>query len=203
MPFIPTPNTARCAIRYALFGQDVINTLWFRKTGLGPIDPLDLANLALDLGSWATTNLTPILSNDLQIQSVTCTSQDSLISPSVEQPITPGIGALGPSLPGNVCLTVKFNTAFRGRSGRGRNYVSGIREADVVGNVVDETFGENLVTAYNLLVSTPPTDWNFVLVSHFSDNAPRTEGLIMDILSTSIVDPNVDSQRRRLSGRGS
>lgn len=203
MAFIPTPGVARVAILQSLHAQDVVNTLWFDKTSLGSIEPLDLSDLAIAIGGWWELQIAPLMSTDMSLVSVTATAQDSLIAPSVEE-MTPASGtAVGSALPGSNCITVKFNTAFRGRSARGRNYVSGIREADVIGNVVDADFAADLVTAYNTLVSAPPTGWNWVLVSHYTELEPREEGVFFDILSASIVDRNVDSQRRRLTGRGS
>jgi len=43
-------------------------------------------------------------------------------------------------------------------------------------------------------------DW--VVVSRFHDNAPRTAGVVSFINAATVVDATVDSQRRRLPGRG-
>lgn len=203
MAFIPTIKVARCALKYRLHSQDVVNTLWFRKTGLGDIDSTDLANLNVELKDWSVINLLPHLSVDISLVSITSTSQDSLTAPSVEQAMSEQGAAVGASLPGNCCLTVKFNTQQRGRSGRGRNYVGGLREADVNGNAVNNFFLNAVFTGYNALVSTPPPGWEWVVVSHFLDKEPREFGFAQTVISASVVDANVDSQRRRLSGRGS
>lgn len=202
MAFIPTIKVARCSINSRLHGQQIANTLWFRKTGLGEITADDLGDLGLDLGTWFDANVLPVLSPDFSMVSVTCIGQDSLTAPSVESPFAGTGGSLGVAMPGNVCVTLKFNTEQRGRSGRGRNYISGLRELDVTGNAVASGVVADLVTAYNLLVSAPPTGWEWVVVSHFLDKAPREFGFAQHVLACTNVDLNVDSQRRRLTGRG-
>lgn len=202
MAFIPTPNNARVAIRQSLFGQDIINTLWFE--GTIPFNDTLLASLNADVIAWWDANLRPLLSDDISLEEVTSIAQDSLTAPSASTvAILPGTAA-GGSAPGNVCLTVTFKTFQRGRSGRGRNYVSGIREIDINGNAVNPVFAANLRTAYAQIPNEIITNGAIhTVVSFQSNHVPRTEGLPQLITEYVVVDENIDSQRRRLTGRGS
>lgn len=203
MPFIPTPNVARCAVRYILHNQSVVNTLWFRKD-IGLQDPaLAMADLGNAISSWVETNLLSQFSTDVFFADVTATSQVSATAPSVVTVADLSGLAVGGAMPGNVCWTLKFSTAQRGRSGRGRNYISGMRETDVTGNQVNTTWAGNIYAAYNTLISLPPDGWEWVVVSHYENLQPRIQGFAQTVLSASIVNYDVDSQRRRLTGRGS
>lgn len=204
MPFIPTTNVARSALRQVLFGQDVVNTLWFQS---GPIgwNEQSLEDLNADIIGWWGTNIAPILSDELTLVEVTSTDQTTSIAPSVvTATVTPGTAA-GNSLPGNVCVTIKFNTANRGRSGRGRNYVGGLRESDVIGNILGAVPLQALIDAYDLLRTNPLLSGaaTWVVVSHYFEGAARQSGFAQPINSVGIADNAIDSQRRRLTGRGS
>lgn len=202
MAFINTPNVARCAIRYTLFGQDIVNTLWFRNTVDNSQDPVVIADLALDLANWAEANLLPELSEDISIQDVTATSQDTSTSPSVLQPIS-GVGGLaGASLPSTVCFTIKFNTAQRGRSGRGRNYIGGLRESDVAGNTFSSTRATAITAVYNTLISAPFGNWEWVVVSFWEDLVERSQGFAQTVTVCTFANLFIDTQRRRNTGYG-
>jgi hypothetical protein len=113
------------------------------------------------------------------------------------------------ALPNNVCLTVSFRTTARGRSFRGRNYISGLAEDQVVLNTVDSGTLTDIRDGYQDLMSiagAATVDW--VVVSRFSgvdpdgDPVPRLSGLSTEISAVLIVDAIIDSQRRRLPTRG-
>lgn len=202
MAFIPTPNAARVALRFSLFNQDVVNTLWFRKD-IGIQDPaLAMSGLAVAVANWWEDNLQNDFPSELTLEDVTATSQVSSTAPSVTEGVSLSGTLVGTPAPGNVCITIKFNTAQRGRSGRGRNYLSALSEGDITGNQLSQVRADAFVSAYNQLIVVPPDGWEWVVVSHYLNLVERTEGFAQTILSASIVDLNLDSQRRRLTGRG-
>jgi len=204
MAFIPTPDCIRASIRQNLFGQDVVNTLWFSITG-GGIGEVMLTDLANQLGLFWNVNFAPLYTSEMNLVDITCTDQDSSTAPSVTVPIVDNGQAIGPAAPGNVCFTIKFNTNQRGRSGRGRNYISGLREASITGNQLSQASADGWVDAYDLLRSAPLLSglalWS--VVSHYTNGAPRAAGFKQLITSVGYADLNLDSQRRRLTGRGS
>lgn len=201
MAFTPTPNVARVAIESILLGQLCVNTLWFENPGAVPYDAGTLTNLIGGVDTWWQTNVLPLLASDYVMNTISAIAQDALDAPAVTLPVSGAGSALTGSLPGNVCLTVKFNTQFRGRSGRGRNYVSGIPEAGVVGNAVTQTFNDDLLAAYDTIPTTI-NEGTHVVVSFFLDGVARPQGFVQPVISYNIVDRAVDSQRRRLIGRG-
>lgn len=201
MAFTPTPNVARVAIESLLLSQLCVNTLWFENPGGVPYDAGTLASLVGGVNTWWQTNVLPLLASDYVMNTISAIAQDAINAPAVTFPFTGTGGAVSPTLPGNVCLTVKFNTEFRGRSGRGRNYISGIPEGDVIGNAVTQLFNDALLAAYDTIPVTI-NEGTHVVTSFFLDGVARPQGFVQPVISYNIVDRAVDSQRRRLIGRG-
>lgn len=203
MPFIPTPNTLQAELRYLFDNQQVENTLYFEY-----IDGVDLAGavaLADYLFDWWDTNFKPLMATTIALREIYITDLTSISSFShtrVSSPIVPGTRA-GPAMPNSVALCIKFNTAQRGRSFRGRNYVMGMVEGDVTANNFDGAYVTAVQAAYvamNAGLSDLGADW--VVVSRFTNNAPRVTGVTTPITTVGVTDGIVDSQRRRLPGRG-
>lgn len=203
MAFIPVLNTAMCELRFTLFGQQIENVLYFEHTG--SISTLDLQNLATALDLWvANYYLLAGLSQDIAYREVFVTDLTTATSPTASASVNAGdIGTLTqPSLPGGTCIVASFRTAGRGRSSRGRNYISGLGESTVTGNQVALVITTQFITAYEELINNPPTDWQWVVVSRYTGGNPRASGVTEPITSVTFTDLNVDSQRRRLTGRG-
>ena len=73
-------------------------------------------------------------------------------------------------------------------------------------NTIDSTFASNIVGAYLQLVNPStvlPAGWIWVVVSKQASGLPRTAGVFTEVFQALVVDLIVDSQRRRLPGRGS
>lgn len=204
MAFIPVINTAQANFKYDLSGQTVENVLSF--VNLDDPDSTLLEGLAGALLDWANASLMPLLSSNLSLYAVTVTNLSSDSSPSIEFTQAPQAGGVGgTALPNNVTWCIQFKTSLRGRSYRGRNYVAGIPNAalDTV-NTVSATFATDVQNAYTTLLDpdTLPAGWTWVVVSRYTDGAPRVTGTVTAITSVNYADRYLDSQRRRLPGRG-
>jgi hypothetical protein len=107
-------------------------------------------------------------------------------------------------VPNNVALCLSFRSSGRGRSSRGRNYISGFPEGYVSGNDIDTTLADALVVAYEELkdAATFTDDWTWIVYSRFQNGNARPEALIAPVDAVVLTDYTVDSQRRRLPGRG-
>jgi len=204
MPFVPVADTVLAEMRMLLYGQKVENTLGFRLIGGSGIpEATELANALI---VWWTTFYSVPLSVDLSLREVTITDLATATGYSYTQAAptpNPTGDVNAPGLPGSVAACVSFRTNNRGRSFRGRNYVPGICEASVQGNTIDNTAVTGIVAAYNQLVGGGiASPWEFVVISRFANNAPRAAGVATPVSAVVMVDNNVDSQRRRLTGRG-
>lgn len=206
MAFIPTLRCVRVALNSTLFGQDIVNTLWFSYIALGTAEPtiLEMTSLGSWLQTWAEEQWLEGASQDLALQSIVLTRQESLTAPSIEIIVGGTVGLqASASLPSNNCLSISFKTAERGRSSRGRNYYAGIPRVRVTGNVVTDAELTDVGDAYDYLINFTPSSWNWVVVSHVSDGINRLYGLKQTITHTSFADNLLDVQRRRAGGRGS
>ena len=92
-----------------------------------------------------------------------------------------------------------------GRSFRGRNYVVGVPQDQVVDiNHVQSSYAAAWIDTYSeLLEGTFEEGQQWVIVSRFEDGSPRETGIASEVLTVTVVDDVIDSQRRRLPGRGS
>lgn len=205
MAFIPIPDTVEININQTLHGEQVQNTLYaYREAGW---DAATAEELAGEMIVWVGDSLYPLLSSNIFLTEVAVrdltTASGIIFNATPTTPVTGGLG--GPALPGNVAVVASFRTGFAGRSYRGRNYVAGWVEADVTGNAISPTVADALAAAYEVLMSpTGPmgvTESLWVVASRYANNAPRAEG-IATLIRSVLVDQFVDSQRRRLAGRG-
>lgn len=204
MAFIETPDTVKVAVHYLLFSQQWINTLWFESQGSTSWNGSTINQLCEDVWTWADAEIMSILSNDCFLTLVDGVDQSAPSSFYGSYAASPVIGsAAAQSAPSGVCITVKFASDLTGRSYRGRNYVSGIPSTGISDNEVTSTFANALIGAYDLL-STYLTlaDVYHVIVSHYTGGAERAAGVTVNVQDYQIVDYNLDSQRRRLTGRG-
>lgn len=204
MPFVPVADTVEVELRQLIFGQKVENVLGFRKTGgVSIADATDLWNALL---LWWTTDEAHNLSVDISLREgqITDLSSDSGFSVSFAAPTPNPNGFVdSPGLPSNVALCVSFRTPNRGRSFRGRNYVAGLGESEVTGNTVAAPTVAGIQTSYSNLISIAAgVGFEWVVISRSHNLEPRLTGVATAITSVVVTDPFVDSQRRRLTGRG-
>lgn len=210
MPFVPVPNTFEAEIRMLCAGQRIENTLYFRPQVEG--DDPSLSNLGASLLIWWNTFYAVCIPTEVTLREIHITNLTTATSPIHTQPApapAPTGDRITPVLPNNATLAVSFRTGARGRSFRGRNYLAALAEGDVVESTVSAALQVDVLAAYNALLAPAISDnFQWVVVSRYSgvdaegDPIPRTTGIATDVLSVVIVDPIVDSQRRRLPGRG-
>lgn len=205
MAFVPVPQVAEFRLNQRLFDQQLQNTL-YGQYGADP-DSTSLLITAQSLAGWWQANIAPELSVDHSLVEVSArllTTENSAIASF--QPATPIQGSVAnPANPGNVALVASFRTGLAGRSFRGRNYIGGIPENATVGNEVSGTFRAAIAAAYDILI-TPGGPFGgegafWVVVSREANKLPRPTGVATRVLSV-IVNETLDSQRRRLTGRG-
>jgi hypothetical protein len=210
MPFVPVNDTIEAEVRMLLDNQKIENTLYFKKSG--GWDIASATGIGNDILLWWTTLYSVFVSSAVTLREIYITDLETPtgFTVTIPAPAPAPAGARGAAaLPNNVCLTVSFRTNARGRSFRGRNYISGFAEDQVVLNTVDSGTLSDIVDGYEGLftvASDATSSW--VVVSRFSgvdtdgEPIPRLSGLTTNISAVLIVDAIVDSQRRRLPTRG-
>lgn len=205
MGFCGYPKLAGVEMRFTYFGQQVENTLYF--TGNVDWGQSQLEDLGEWLEDWYKDELIAKVSDSLTLVSIICRDLGEADSLVIERSITSGnVGTLtSTGLPGNVTLAIKFNSGFAGRSKRGRNFLLGLVENRVTGNEVISPYLGEFVAAYEAL-NTHVVNANLAEHVIFSrkncDPDTSAVGNVYPVTSYG-SDGVIDSQRRRLTGRGS
>lgn len=205
MPFVPVPNAARVELRMVYQEQHVMNTLWFDHGNVAPnADDLEVLNDLVYI--WWVENMKPITSTSVAIREVYSLVQDgsgvewtSVPDDPLESQGSDG----GELLPNNVVLCVSFRTGLAGRSYRGRNFPPGITRTHQAGNFATPTYTNQLQAAYTALITAVgESAWVWGVATRYSNKLPRIEGAMTPITAVVVTDRALDSQRRRLVGRG-
>ena len=206
MAFIPVVNTAQVDMVVLFAGQRCQNVFHYTKASPWAISHME--ELAEGMIDWWVANIKPSVSVDLSLIQVDVTDMSEQNAPGISWGTglpQAGITGTGTTLPNSISCVFTKRTALRGRSYRGRIYHMGLTEAQVTGNSVVTLTVSQLIGHYEAALSIPLTvavdEANMVVVSKYTNNAPRATGvatLVTNITSDGIV----DSQRRRLPGRG-
>lgn len=206
MPFIPAPQVVEVELRYDFVDQQCENTLYFKHDTLFTADQMRV--LATAMETWWESSLSGYMHTAVALNSIKVSSLSSADAEAVIVTPTASIhgGDSAEALPFNASWAVKFTTDHRGRSARGRNYMVGLtRGSRETSNVVTTGYANGVVTSYTALLAggeTLPEGWTWVVLSRFAGNAPRTAGVTYPITGVGYTDRIIDSQRRRLPGRG-
>lgn len=210
MPFVPVPNTLLVEPQFEWDGQRCENTYYFeRATGwIGE----DVMNFLSEITALIESDLMPLLSSTLKLVRTVGTLLDAVDALSLTYtPPAPISGSdINQPMPNSVSYTVSFLTAKRGRSNRGRNFALGLTTSDASANTINAATRTGLLAYYSLLRTMAASEYSatMVVVSKYSGYlpngkpAPRAVGLTEPITSFTTFDPTLDSQRRRLPGRG-
>lgn len=203
MDYIPVPNTCQLELIYNYAGERCETVLHYLKAS--PWDLADLTELCVAASALFVSKHLILAPTNFILSLVRATDLGSQTGPVVDHgtglPL-PGIIA-SPSLPNNCCMVITKRTAQRGRSFRGRIYHPYLVEPGVISNDVIPTTAAAYVTAWNFFKVIPITADEAIMcvVSRFADKLPRATGL-STIVTNLTTDAVVDSQRRRLPGRG-
>lgn len=179
MTFVPFDDTVRASIRMTCEGKNLVNTLWFRH--LGGFTEVEGAELADQLDLWAAGFLNAQLVTAVTYQETTVYDMRSADSWVVINDDNTGATGdiVGSTLPLNAAMTVTFNTARRGRSYRGRNYISGLAEASASGTVFSGSAPTNMEQAYEELLGSDFTGigWVWVVASRVQNGVELAAGV--------------------------
>lgn len=203
MPFVPAENTVEVAMVYTQTNQriqNVFNVLFDSAPDLAALN-----TLGEDFLDWWTTNLKPLQTSNAVLQKIDLTLLTTAEGLAIEYttglPLAGG-NTTGYATPNNVTVAVKWSSILRGRSNRGRTYHIGLTDGLYLESSLSLVGQADLLAAYTaLLTKINVTGRNLCVVSRVSGGAPRAAAVRTPISAVSI-DLTLDSQRRRLPGRG-
>ena len=217
MPFIPAVNTAQIKINQQLHGQTVQNVIYAQSNdGWSSGELADLCNTVI---TWWNDHLADELHSDMHLISVSARDMSTEDAAGVEiqaPPLSGGNLNTGGGMPGNVALTIKFKSGLTGRNRNGRLFLAGMSEESVNGNTVTDAMRDQVLIDFGELRDTLlGAGWTPVVASFYDGTQlvdlpngetrkrpiPRATALLTPIESYT-ADTNLDSQRKRLAGRG-
>lgn len=201
--YIPADRTAEVKVMFQTPGGYAQNSFHFIKST--EWSSTDLDDLAHAMEDWVKGSYLPIVSGQVSYTGIVATDLSDSNGPQVELPCTSGCtGGNGSNvLPSNVTVAIKLTTPLRGRSYRGRNFFVGLTEDAVSGDTVASGTVTAIQDAWDSLVGIDAilTGAALAIVSYCQAGAWLTSAVVTTVTAAS-VENTVDSQRRRLKGRG-
>lgn len=201
--FIPVPDTCRTVMHYTIFGQTVENVHYFSQSGGFTASDLDTLNAAI-VSAWTTT-LRALQPPELQLLEVISTAQEVVSGAQDTETVAANGTNASPAFEAlNATFAIKFTTGQSGRSYRGRMYWPALIDGLVHNNEVDSAYAAAIRDAVQDFFSSIFTDVGavHVVASYQNDCEWNLTGVATPVTGYSYTDLHIDSQRRRLSGRG-
>lgn len=201
MAFQPAPNCASCRIQATSLGVQVENVLHFAKADGNAFDSTDLEDLSAAVTTAWGNNIIPILGANYVWRQVVSTYLGAETGPQHTGVLSPPLEGLaaGEQVANMVAVCVTLNTQMIGRSFRGRMYLVGVTEGQMLGNSLTATAFD----AYQAAVSdfyddlkAYPFLWS--VLSRWSAGVKRADAIYTPITSVGLRDAILDTQRRRM-----
>lgn len=198
MAFVPVPDAALAVVEWSTGPLSWTNTLWFIHPTFGNNELIALGNL---VAAWADSYIAPELSQSVTRGAVTIYDMRTSDGAKLVFDDDPASGnEPTPPSPLNGAMVVTFYTGGRGRSSRGRNYVTGFGEADVsTDTYTTQALLDAIELAYqNLQSLAAAQSWVHVIVQKYQDGVALTEGIPHPVVSYNVRSGLLGSQRRRI-----
>lgn len=202
MPFQPVPQGIQVLANYRQAGQELQSQFYFDRNAT--VEEEDVEGAAQVVLDWLANSWADVASNAVTIASVIAT--DMSVEGGVQRTLVP-IGTLtgalsSPALPTGSTITASWRTGLSGRSFRGRTYHVGLTEAQVQNNEVTPTERLALFEAYAQLITDSIAFGSRLSVCSRVSGGVLRPNAILTTINAVIVEAYIDSQRRRLTGRG-
>jgi hypothetical protein len=203
-PFIPVPHGASCELIYSDAGELSENV--FHVTKGSNFSLADLQALRTTANAWDAASGANGRASNATLVRIRTKALDSASSPLEDYSLpTPRPGNIGGgSLPLNVAFCVKLATGLAGRSYRGRWYWGHLGAAVLsdAGHMAAASVTGYVGLLTTLIANLASAGYTMCVVSYRTGGAWRTTAVATPIITAVAVDNSLDSQRRRLPGRG-
>lgn len=204
MPPLNIPGGIRIAMHFTYLNQKVENVYHVMNNLPNPGE-VQLHLVANTFKNWWITEMRTYCSNQLTLREVVAGETVPGGVAVLETADLPSSGNSSDNpMPGSVTLAVKWGTGLSGRSYRGRTYHLGMTIGQVQGDQVTSAALTAIQGAYNALrtaLDNALVGVEFSVLSTQHNKAWRDPAIMTPITGLAI-DPDIDSQRRRLAGRG-
>jgi hypothetical protein len=200
--FQAAPNVAQVEMRFTQQGQQVENVYHVDVPDL--VTPAMFDTIAGVFALWFSATVVADVSTGLSLNSVIV--RDLQVDGGIAIEHTTGLPVAGhdpqEQAPMNVTAAVKWVTGHAGRSFRGRTYHLGLTHEQYVNSTLTGAMVNVLHNDYTLLLTETIALGNpLCVLSRRHAKAVRAQAIHTPITGV-IIDNTIDSQRRRLPGRG-
>lgn len=202
MPRYDVPGLMRLEMHFLWDLQHCMNVFYLNSNLHTTSDTLE-HEIAGTFVNWWSAEIAPLVTNTVQLYEVVV---KEVRPDGIAVLHTDGLPINGAktqqSVPNNVTLAVHWGTGLLGRSRHGRTYHIGLTMDKVNANTCVNA--SEIQAAYDALRTTLDNitlNVEFSVVSFVADKGWRRDPLITPISGVA-VEPTLDSQRRRLPGRG-
>lgn len=202
MPQYDVPGLMKLEAHYLFQGEHCMNTFWL-KSNINETTAVEEQLIAGSFVNWWATDIRPLVSSTLVLYEVVV---KELRPDGIAILYTEDLPVTGEkteeALPNNVAIAVHWGTGLVGRSRHGRTFHMGLCVDQVSNNRCD--VAADIQTAYDALRTTFDNitlNVEFSIVSFVSGGFWRQQPLVTPISGVA-VENILDSQRRRLPGRG-
>lgn len=203
MPIPNNPNVCKVVMVFARDTRQTINT--FHVESNATWDLSRMGAIASLFKVWWATYYAAAVPTNVALTLVQVRLLDPTNPLAVDLPVSPSVpGArTGTPEPGNVTLTVSWRTGLAGRAYRGRIYSAGISEFDVsLTDTATSTLLALLAAAAAQLISQLANNSTPLVVFHRPHTPPHPLDNLFTVVTSYVMENLIDSQRRRLPGRG-
>lgn len=202
MTFVSADKTVKVDVIYVLDSQRCIMTSHWKKPTT--VTEENLQDMADTMGTWWAANVLPFQSNVPVLQRVEVFDLSYYGAPmrSSADILTAG-GVSSASVPNGSAVCITKRTDLRGRSYRGRMYLPGwpTTKVDSPTTINGAWLAELVGNFADWLVPSLFEGFTAGVLSYFFNGAQRSTPEFTPISAIS-ADTSIDSQRRRLLGRG-
>lgn len=197
MAFQSVPETASVEM-IVQHGTEVIEETFYARRS-GGYTEVQLGELLTAFGTWAPTRRLS-LSSDMSLVRFQARGLELENDIFASLEVVPSLGLnASPALPVNCTIALTRFSAFTGRSARGRVYLVGLAENQVVGDIVDAATISGYLTTYaNLTANILTAGWTPVIVSRYANGVKRLVGVTFTQEGWRFFNNVVDSRRDRL-----
>ncbi len=198
-PFLD--GTIKVVVTWGFEGKPSVNVHFvLMDTPTTPVPDTTLLIAANAMHDAITDNWKPTGSDSWTVDSIDAIDWSDEDGNSIQTDLTLPIVGLNNTqgLPSSLAVVVSQRSDHTGRSRRGRNYIPGICISLVTRNEINANWVVALGDMYSdFRFNLSLDDLEHVVLSLYSDNAPRTTPLATAITGTT-VNSRIDTQRRRL-----
>lgn len=160
--------------------------------------------------NWVASDQLPLLNSGYIADRVVCTDQTA--SPglqfiNIDNQGNPGGLSGSAALPQNCTFAVHRNTGLSGKGAKSRIYWPGLQQNQTtapgeVSATTANAFVDACESLRTALEAGTEAGYTYGYISRVLNGVERTNGLFVPVIGHSYTDLHMDSQRRRLPGRG-